>query len=218
VRWTLLLLSATVVFAQSGTDPKSKAEDYEVHGQSKYTDIGAEFMVHSFSGQGTMYIAKDYLVVEVALFPVKGGIITVSGSQFALRVNGKKIAPAPPRIVSQSLQHPDWQTGPHLEGGAGLGNTGVILGRPRPTQVPPSGPGEPQSRVPTQPRVPGPGIPDDIQSEPRLPAHELLAKTALPEGPFRGPVSGFLYFPYKGKTSSIKALELLYEDAVIKLQ
>jgi hypothetical protein len=34
----------------------------------------------------------------------------------------------------------------------------------------------------------------------------------------RGAVSGFLYFAYQGKTSSIKSLELMYEAAVLKLR
>ena len=47
---------------------------------------------------------------------------------------------------------------------------------------------------------------------------ELLVRTALSDGEFRGPVSGFLYFAYKGKPSGIKSLDLLYEDAVLKLR
>lgn len=47
---------------------------------------------------------------------------------------------------------------------------------------------------------------------------ELVVQTALPEGSRRGPVSGYLYFAYKGKTASIKTLELLYEDAVLRLR
>jgi hypothetical protein len=215
VRWTFLLLCATAAFAQSGTEPKSKAEDYEVHSQAKDVAIGAEFMIHSFSGHGTTYVAKDYLVVEVALFPPKGGSVTANAGRFAIRMNGRRLlTPVAPQTVAVSLQHPEWQTGPHLEGGGGLGNTGVILGRPRPSQVP----GGQDPRGPTQPRAPGRGNPGDIEPEPRVPAHQLVVETALPEGPFRGPVSGFLYFPYKGRTSSIKTLDLLYDDAVIKLQ
>ena len=214
MRWTFLLVCASAAVAQVGTDPKPKAEDYEVHGQSKDISIGAEFMIHSFSGQGQTYIAKDFLVVEVALYPPKGTALDANPGRFALRLNGKRLAPVQPQMVAASLQHPEWQTGPRLEGGGGLGNAGVILGRPRPTQVP----GGQDPRGPTQPRVPAPDPPGGVAPEPRVPAHELLVQTALPQGSYKGPVSGFLYFPYKGKTTSIKSLDLLYEDAVIRLR
>jgi len=216
VRLPLILCCASLALAQGGTDPKPKAEDYDVHGQSKYIALGAEFMIHSFSGQGQTYIAKDFLVVEVALYPPKGQSVDVNEGAFALRINGKKqvLVPVAPSMVASTLQHPEWQTGPRLEAGGGLGNTGVILGRPAPTQVP-GGQPPPQSRVP---RVPSPDNPSGIEPERRVTAPELLVQTALPEGPHRGPVSGFLYFPYRGKTASIKSLELLYEDVVLKLR
>jgi hypothetical protein len=47
---------------------------------------------------------------------------------------------------------------------------------------------------------------------------ELLVQTALPVDPHRGPVSGFLYFPFTGKTSSIKSLELIWQGASLKLR
>ena len=36
-------------------------------------------------------------------------------------------------------------------------------------------------------------------------------KVALPEGPARNPVSGFLFFPYRGKLSKLKSVELLVD-------
>jgi hypothetical protein len=57
-----------------------------------------------------------------------------------------------------------------------------------------------------------------MERPPRVSPQDLAAQTALPQGEFRRPVSGFLYFSHKGKTSSIKSLELLYEDAVVKLR
>jgi hypothetical protein len=216
VRLTLFLCFVSLALAQGGSEPKPKAEDYDVHAQSKYIAIGAEFMIHSFSGQGQTYLAKDFLVVEVALYPPKGQSVGVNEGAFALRINAKKqvLVPVAPSMVASTLQHPEWQTGPRLEAGGGMGNTGVILGRPTPTQVP-GGQPPPQSRVP---RVPGQDNPSGIEPERRVTAPELLVQTALPEGPHRGPVSGFLYFPYRGKTTSIKSLELLYEDVVLKLR
>ena len=79
MRCFVLAIAASCAFAQ-GTEPKPKPEDYPVHGQArvegKTVGIGAEFMVHSFSRGEESYIASDFLVVEVALFPPRGeGII-----------------------------------------------------------------------------------------------------------------------------------------------
>ena len=119
-----------MLLAQSGgTDPKPKAEDYDVHAVSNGVSIGAEFMIHSFSGKDETYITSDFLVVEVALYPPKDMSVNppkytnvqVKSGEFALRINGKKqmLAPAPPGLVVSTLQNAEWQSGPRLEGGGG---------------------------------------------------------------------------------------------------
>ncbi len=212
----LFLCGAGLAFAQGGTEPKPKAEDYEAHAQLKKAAIGAEYMVHSFSGEGTTYIAKDYLVVEVALYPPKGERITVDGRAFTLRVNGAKhpILAVPASFVASTLSHEDWNTSRRLEGSVGSGPADVIFGRPRPTRVP----GEQGPGTPLPPRVPESDPPGGIDRQPRATAPELVVKVALQDGTFAGPVSGFVFFPYKGKASSIKSIELLYDDAVVKLR
>jgi hypothetical protein len=212
----LFLCGAGLALAQGGTEPKPKAEDYEAHAQWKDLAIGAEYMVHSFAGEGVTYIAKDYLVVEVALYPPKGESFKVDPHAFSLRVNGAKrpILPVPSSFVASMLSHQDWSTGPRLEGSAGSGPADVIFGRPRPTQVP----GGQGTGTPLPPRAPAPDPPGGIERKPRVTAEELVVKVALPDGTRAGPVSGFLYFPYKGKVSSIKAVDLLYDEAVVKLR
>ena len=215
MRWILLPCFAALAFGQ-GTEPKPKAEDYDVHARSKQIALGAEFMVHSFSGEGQTFIAEDYLVVEVALYPPKGETVTVNTGAFALRVNGKKppLVAQTPTMVAYSLNRPEWNQRPRMEAEGGYGNTGVILGRPVPSQVP----GGQQRRLPMPPRAPAPDAPGGIDRPEPVRPEELLVRTALSDGEFRGPVSGFLYFAYRGKPSGIKTLDLLYEDAVLKLR
>jgi hypothetical protein len=212
------LCCASAAFAQlrGGTEPKPKPEEYEVHAQAGDVAIGAEYMVHSFAGEGATYIARDFLVVEVALYPPKGENVKVNSGAFALRVNGgkKMIAPVSPTAVAYALQHEDWQDHPRAEGSIGSGAGDIIFGRPAPTKVP----GGQQPRTPRAPRAPDPDAPGGVEPQPRIRADELVVRTALPEGDFSGPVSGFLYFPYKGKTTSIKSLNLVYGDAALKLR
>ncbi len=208
--------------APEGTPVKAAAAEYPVHARAGKLEIGAEYTVHSFSGRGQTYIASGYLVVEAALFPPRGGTVSVSPGAFSLRINGKKraVLPESPGMVSASLKYPDWERRPRLEAGGGLGNTGVIIGRPEPVE---RFPGDPRARspLPRPPRAPEPENPSGLERTPAPSAAEIAVLSALPEGPARAAVSGFLYFPYRGKVKSIKSLHLHYAgpegDAVLVL-
>lgn len=197
--------------APEGTPVKPKAADYPIHARAGNLEIAAEYMVRSFGLDGQMFATGDYLVVEVALFPPRGETLTVSTAAFTLRMNGRKqlIHPQAPGFVAASLKYPDWQQSPRLEAGAGTGNTGVIIGRPDPVE---RFPGDPRARtrLPAPPRAPGPENRSGIERKPEPAADEIAVRAALPEGPARGPVSGFLYFAYRGKMKSVKSLELVY--------
>jgi hypothetical protein len=60
-----------------------------------------------------------------------------------------------------------------------------------------------------------PGAPDQnpagLEREENLTAPEAVVDAALPEGRATGPVSGHLYFPYRGKVKSLKSLELIFQ-------
>ncbi|MGA2576292.1 MAG: hypothetical protein ABSH24_09745 [Bryobacteraceae bacterium] len=204
----LLAAFAGILAAQDGTVPKTSAQDYPVHAKLQKLSIGAEYMVHSFSRGREMYIAKDYLVVEVALYPATGESLRVSAGHFSLRVNGRKQAlqPQAPEFVAASLKYPDSTTGLHPV--AALGP--VVLGQPRPVE---RFPGDPNARTgPDPPRVPEDN-PSGLEKEPPVKPEELLVETALPEGELRRPASGFLYFPYRGNVSRIRSLDLTFSGA-----
>jgi hypothetical protein len=161
----LLPVLAALLSAESGTTPKAKPADYSAHAQLADLSIGAEFTVHSFSGERTMFLAADYLVVEVALYPAKGERLAVAPDQFSLQVNGKRqVLAQSPEFVVPSLESADWQK-----------------------------------------QGPQPG------DEERMSPSQALARTALPAAEIAGPVSGFLYFPYRGRTKSIRSLDLHYD-------
>ena len=220
MRYLLLLCGAGLLFGQ-GTETKAKADDYEIHGQSKTGAIGAEFMVHSYSRGEQMFIAKDFLVVDVAIFAPKGVPFEVAHTDFYLRINGKKdlIGTVDPRIVVSDMAHPEYKMprdGPGVEGDGRVGPVGGSVGGPPVNPNP-----FPGSRPPGGPTYPPVNIPRDnpggVTKEPIDPA-EVLLQTALVEGPHRGYTSGFVYFPFRSKLSSIKTLELIYQDAVLKLK
>ena len=201
-----------------GTTPKPSAADYPAHGEADGVAIGAEYMVHSFGSGEQMYLARNYLVVEVALYPPKDTTFTADRSRFELHVNGKKtgIAPQAPQAVAANLSHPEWQSEqPGVSAAGGGGGIGVGTGNP--TRGTPF-PGAPQQRLPAPPRAPDADSSGGLDRKTPVRAEEVLLQTALPVEPHRGPVSGFLFFPYSGKTGSIKSLELFYEGAVLKVR
>lgn len=219
MRYLLLLCCAGLIFGQ-GTETKPKVEDYSVHAQAKNAAIGAEFTVHSYSRGEEMYVAKHFLVVEVAIFPPKGQTCDVRNADFSLRINGRKepVDAETPDMAAQDVKHPEWKQpdGPIVEVGGAVNNAGVVLGgppvnrNPFPGSPPPEGPPYPPTKVPRD-------NPSGVEKEPPD-AAKLLLQTALVEGVHHGPVSGFLYFPFSGKVTAIKTLELLYQDAVLKLR
>ena len=167
MRPLLLLGLAASVFAQ-GTNPREKPEDYPAYAQARSAWIGGQFTVHSFSGEGRSYLAKGFLVVELALYPPRGRSVDVHSGNFALHINGRKheVLPQMLSLVAAAITHGDADNTP-------------------------------------------PG---------NLTPRQLLLQTALPQGEHSGPVSGFLYFPYAGKVSAIRSLELQYEDSILQLR
>jgi len=208
----LALVSAPWLCAQ--TEHKDKATDYPVHATAGRVSIGADYLIHSIPAGDRTFLAKDYLVVEVAVFPGFAEPVTIDGSTFKLRLNGQKIplTPDSPGFVAAALKYPDWEQHPVTEVSAGVGDANVILGRPPAVGRFPGDPTETQNRLPQPPHVPTPEEQNGIQREQPETTDEIIARTALLEGPADHPVSGFLYFPYKGKIKSLKSIELIYQS------
>lgn len=217
------LALAVAVAGLAGTGPKTSAADYPVHSTAGKVALGAEYMVRSFHGSNQTFVADRYLVVEVAVFPPKFEKLTLSAGQFTLRVNGKKRAllPQPPSFVGASLKYPDWERRPTVIAGGGVGDRGVIFGPPPVTGRFPGDPRPQVGRLPAPPKAPRPDNPAGIETAEPVRAEDVVVETALPEGEISGPVSGYLYFPYKKKTKSIRSLELIYlgpaGEATLKL-
>jgi hypothetical protein len=213
MRHLACLFVATLAWAQ-GTDPRPKADEYDVHTRVIGVEIGAEYMVSSFSGQGKTFIAPDHLVVEVALFPPKGEMAAVGAGDFALRVDGRVLRPITAQMVVTAMQRQEWKQPKGVQATAGMGNDTVTLGGPQ-RQIPPYGR---TGRTPPAPRAPDPDYRGNVPAGEPVKAEELVVSTALPEGTFKGPVSGFLYFPFTGKVTRIRTVELLYGDTSLKLK
>jgi hypothetical protein len=174
--------------------------------------LAADFLGHSFSGPAGMFAAEDYIVVDVAIYPEPGAAIPAAHSHFTLRLNGRKIPlmTQPAQFVAASLKYEDWTMRPTLTATAGVGDAGVILGRPESTERFPGDPRPRQRRLPNPPSAPAPEDRSGIDRAPPPNPAEICVEQSLPEGEITAPVRGYLYFPFRGKLQSIKKAELLY--------
>lgn len=206
-----LAAAAGVIFA-AGLEPRKDAGEYPASARTETLAIGAEYLVHSLSASGQTWFVPDYLIVEVAAFPLAKGEFALNAGNFSLRINGKKtpILPQTPGIVAASLKYPDWEERSRVEAGAGVGGADVILGRPQPVERFPGDTRPGRQRLPAPPRAPDQENPSGLDKPRPVSAGEAVQEAALPEGNFRGPIAGYLYFAYKGKLKSIRSLELLY--------
>ena len=209
----LLILALLSGRLYSQTTVKEKSTDYPVHAALGTVSIGAEYLVHSIPAHDQTFFTSDYLVVEAAVFPGRGETIEIGNITFALRLNGRKqlMYPEAPGFVSASMKYPDWETHPRAEVQAGVGNAGVTIGRPPVVGRFPDDPTPARSRLPRSPKAPDPDDRGGIEREEPVSVEDAVAHAALPEGAISKPVSGYIYFRYKGKPKSVKSLELVYE-------
>jgi hypothetical protein len=191
---SIALLLAGIAVGQ-GTRPGSNASAYEVQGALGDLTIGAEYLVHSVPGSSGYLIAENYLVVEAAFFGPRLRTIKLSQSDFELRVADKKTG-ALRTIGAQSPAFAPSFTAPQRA----PGDPGQRAPLPRPP-----------TRVPTSVNNSG------IDRDTTLPAGRQIEQASLPVGEQELPVSGVLFFPFKGKTTSIKSLELIYTSPTGKL-
>ena len=207
-----ILLLAAATLRGEGVTPKPAATDYPAHTAVSTLSIGAEYLVRSLPVQGRTFVLSDYLVVEVGIYSSGPDPVEVSSGHFTLRLNKKDVlAPETPGFVAAALKYPDWEYRPRLEAAGGVGDIGVILGRPADVERFPGDPRPGRTRLPAPTKAPAPEDRSGVEKPPPLRADEAVVSSALPHGPLKLPVGGYLYFHHKGKTKSIRALELLYQ-------
>ena len=172
-----------------GMPPRASAADYQAHAQAGAISVAAEFTGHSIATPEAILSTDDYVVVEVGLFGASESRLKLSYEDFSLRINGKK-APVPAQpyaLVFKSLKDPERAT-PQAESksktsigtGGGQGDAGST---PAPVHIP-------------------------IEVERAM--EQRVEKASLPGGERVLPEAGLIFFPYRGKTSGIHSMELIY--------
>jgi hypothetical protein len=159
-------------------------------------------------------ISKQYVVVEVAIYPGGGVPFDVESADFALRVGQRigradrpvDVAPWPERRGSEGRSPVDVTT-----------ETGVIYQRSSDpvygrqqsvgtyTGVGVSSPGQPNGPPPPDPRA-----------DPQV-IYDKAQRMALPEGATKAVIAGYLYFPQYTKRRKSDEIELKYAKDDVKV-
>ena len=201
----LLLVTFAALFAGAQSDVTRKVEEYPSHEAWPKFDIGAEYMVHSIPTPTGTVFARDYLVIEVAIYPRYKQPVKVDSQQFTLHVNDNKyiLMAESPGAVASSIKYPSFQNHPHTEAEVGP----VIIGRPVDQ---PHFPGDPSGtgRLPPPQPDPDSNVPQAIEKT----TDQLVNEAALAEVETHVPLKGSLFFFYTKKLKNIKTLDLVYND------
>ena len=183
---------STPVNEARGLPPRAMPGDYQAQAQAGAVTVAAEFQGHSVPTlQGTLS-TEDYVVVEAALFGSPEARIKLSSDDFSLRINGRKtpLPSQPYGLVVRSVKDPEWAPPAPATaksktsvGGGGRGEQGEANAPPAPVQ-----------------------IPIEVQRA----MAQRVQRASLPAGDRTLPQAGLLYFEYRGKTESIRSIELIY--------
>jgi hypothetical protein len=199
VAFCLCVSGQTPANESKGMPPRAAPTDYQAQGKAGAVTIAAESTGHSVVTPEGTFTTEDFIAVDTGFFGAARA--TISADDFSLRINGKKV-PLPSQgylLILKSLKDPEWippdvgQNEPKSKGGITGGGGGGGGGGNDPPPAPPK-------------------MPLELQ---RVMAQKVQRST-LPEGDRALPVAGLLFFSYRGKTDSIKSMELIYSGSAGK--
>ena len=179
--------------AQSGLPARATPADYQTQAKLGHVIIGAEFTGHGIPNAQQPLNSEDYVAVEVGLFGAADARLMIGATDFSLRINGKKdLLPSQPwGLVAKGVKDLEWVSPDAVPGETK--SKGSVNG----------GGGQGGSTLPPPP----PKVPIDVLRG----WQSAVKNAALTQGDRALPQAGLIYFPYRGKVTSIRSLELIYE-------
>jgi hypothetical protein len=201
------------VCAGDGLPPRASSSEYPVCRESQNATIAAALVPPDLAKKVfPPEVSKNFVVVEVAVFPLEGQIADVDSFDFGLKFSAGEVSHprAPDEVVSLWME----QDAPQPPSKAGVtGETGGVYTSGNDPATGRSRGWGTYSGVGVGSGDPAP--PHPPSGDPRGGEANLGAK-ALPEGPAVRPVAGYLYFPLPSKKRKSGPLELQYlKDGVL---
>lgn len=192
------VVSAQTPDQQQGLPARATPGDYQVQAKAGNITIAAEFTGHGIPTVGQEPLtSEDYIAVEVGLFGPADSKLTLSATDFSLRINGKKqpMPSQPWALVAKGVKDPSWvspeaaSAEPKSKGGVSS-STGGGSGR---------SPGDP------------PPLPPKVPIETLRAWQQAVRRSALALGERPLPQAGLVFFQHRGKTENLRSVELVYE-------
>jgi hypothetical protein len=230
---SMALLSALYLFA--GITPRSSVEDYPFQGESDSMQFGLAYMDPQRAKKLFPMIKKDYIAIEVGVFPKPGESPEIRPDDFAFQIIGnpnslvRRVEPW--GVVAGSSEQQAQRSRPKIKNplpgdidivgsvgvgtGGGIGGPGNCVGCPMGrTTGGGIGVGVGTGGIGGRERGRSGDWPRDSQKD-RSPEGDpdtqirMMEVRELPEGRATKPVSGYLFFPMpEGKTKT--GYELIY--------
>jgi hypothetical protein len=230
VQWfgfAVSLVAISALAQSSGTVPRPSADKYASRASTNDASIGAarisDKLVHKFISPE---VEDCCVVVEVALYPAKGGKIEVAVSDFSLHVVGEDSAVKASTAAAIAKQLPYV-----VQLASTGGGSGAMVG-PHP-QVDSRTGGVSHDPITGMPRRDGTYTPNGVDggvgiggsqgsqsgSVPQKREIELkMAEKGIPEGITSTPVAGYLYFSLEKKKNARYQLEYTLNGSKVFLQ
>ncbi len=217
---TVVMAWMCAAMCLAGTEPRKGAGEYPAHANVAQGDLGAEFLSRAYESVDGGFFSRDYLVVEVALFPFKGpAALALKPGDFRLRLNGstREWPAATAGQVAAAIRNPEIDgPRPNVVAGGGIGPGVVVIGQPRRVE---RFPGDPEARVPNRPNPTGEKAgPTNLEKSAEAVTRYALDTVKVDQAG----ASGLVYFYWRGKVKDLKRIELVYEGeggkAVIRLR
>jgi hypothetical protein len=211
------LITCTALASDPGVPLRPSAKDYPVQGQAGTAKIAAAIVPpNQVSKMFSPDISKQYIVVEVAIYPETGVPFDAESSDFALRV-GQRVGRA-----DQPLDVAPWPENRRPAGSAPVDvttETGVIYQRSNdPVYGRQQSVGTYTGVAVTAPGGPNVPPPPDPRTDPSV-INDKVRRLALAEGDTKVAIAGYLYFPQYAKRKNSDEIELKYakDDVTLNL-
>ena len=215
--FAIVLFPLAALPADTGVPPRPSAADYPVQGRADAATIAAAVIPpNQVAKMFSSDIGKQYIVVEVAIYPEGGVPFEVHPSDFALRVGQRTVRPDKPVDVAPWPEKRDSTGRLPVDVTAEVGivhesDNDPVYGRRSAT-------GTYSGVAVSSARNDIPPPPPDLRTDPRI----ITAKAqrmALAEGDTKVALAGYLFFPQYSKRKKSDQIELIYakDDVTVNL-
>ena len=208
----VLGLVAALACMGDGLPPRPSSSDYPVHRQTASATLAAvllppETVKKLFPAE----VYKNYVVVEVAVYPSAAKTAYVDSFDFSLKFGAGDVSH--PRTPEEIVQTWVEKNAPQPPGKVDVTTeTGVVYASGNDPVYGRTHGWATYTGVGVSPGQPTP--PRPLSTDPRV-FEDSLRTRALPDGPALKPIAGYLYFPILSKKSKSGSMELEhFKDSV----